>query len=119
MQEGTNLSNPHRTALGIACSEKVLEPGIDHETLGLEDKSLYESTYTRLVEARVTPDGRARATVVYKSIRGRGRGWPIHHREFAVHEGDTVIYTGECGPEGITWAIDPASTVPKMYRPRY
>lgn len=102
--EGTSISSPHRTAIGIACSEKALRTGMPMDELGLAAPSEYHGTYVKSVTAEVESETRARVLIAYNAIGT------------VIRDGDTVVYTGTCGPIGITWEI--SGTVPKKYLPR-
>lgn len=108
IQEGVALSNPHRTAIGIACVEETLGAGLPTDELGLAAPSEYQGTYVNSVSAEVESDTKARVVIVYKQI---GR------EHVVIQDGATVVYTGTCGPTGISWEI--SGTVPKKYLPKY
>ena len=92
VQEGTNLSNPARTALGIACSEGTMN-GATHATLGLSTNTSYQGKYTTQVDAAGTSATVGTVTIVMKAIGG------------SITAGQTVIYTGTCGAGGLTWGV--------------
>ena len=103
VQEGVNVSNPARTALGIACSEGSLA-GATHASLGLAEPAEYTGTYTHSVRARGVDAATGRVTIVFRAIGTQ------------VAEGATVIYTGTCGEGGMAWSVD--GTMPQRFRPR-
>ena len=92
VQEGTNLSNPARTALGIACSEGDLS-GATQAGMGLATNTQYAGKYTTSVTAAGTSTNAGNVTIVFKAIGS------------AVTAGQTVIYTGACTPGGMTWTV--------------
>ena len=103
VQEGTNLSNPHRTALGIACSEGALD-GATTTDLGLSISTAYNGSYSKSVAAAGLSATQGRVTIVYTAI---GSG---------IADNENVVYTGTCGPGGMTWAI--TGTVETKYLPK-
>jgi type IV pilus assembly protein PilA len=105
IQEGVNLSNPHRTAIGIACSEANLS-GATLTDLGLEAATTYTGTYVQQVRARPTNNATtATVAILYTSIGTQ------------IAAGDSIIYTASCGVGGTTWAISGAS-IPTKYHPK-
>ena len=92
VQEGVNVSNPARTALGIACSEAVLS-GANHTTMGLSLAASYDTTYVQSVTAVGTSATAGTVTIAYEAIGSQ------------VTAGQTVVYTGDCGAGGLTWAL--------------
>jgi len=92
VQEGTNLSNPARTALGIACSEGNLS-GITHAPMGLSAAASYSGKYTRSVTAGGTNATSGTISIVFTNIGS------------AIATGQQVTYTGTCGAGGMTWAV--------------
>ena len=103
VQEGTNLSNPHRTALGIACSEATLN-GITHAGLGLSGSTAYNGTYTRSVAANGASATQGNITIIYTAIGSQ------------IETGQAVTYTGTCGTGGMTWTV--GGNVATKYLPK-
>ena len=103
VQEGTNLSNPARTALGIGCSEGDLT-GADHSRLGLSAATAYSGSYTNTVSASGTNAGTGIVTITMKAIGT------------AIASGQTIIYQGTCGAGGLNWSV--SGTVLTKYRPK-
>ena len=95
VQEGVNVSNPARTALGIACSEAALVAGLAQTgvTLGLQAPTVYTGTYVKSVTTSVANTTDVMVTIVYTQIGS------------AVDNNDTVVYNGECGPGGLKWTV--------------
>ncbi|NIO39245.1 MAG: hypothetical protein GTO41_03005 [Burkholderiales bacterium] len=104
IQEGVNLSNPHRTAIGIECSEQTLRPGMSNTELVLEAPSEYHGTYVESVTAKVESKKRAMVVISYKEIGS------------VVRRGDIVVYFATCGPNGTSWEI--GGTLPRRYWPK-
>ena len=105
VQEGTNLSNPARTALGIACSEGTLS-GASQTDLGLSAAGSYgdNSAYISAVAAAGSSPTAGAVTITYRAIGT------------SVSAGDTVLYNGTCGAGGMTWAV--SGTIDTKYYPR-
>jgi type IV pilus assembly protein PilA len=106
VQEAVNLSNPHRTSLGIACSEgALLTPSGGGATqvtdLGLAGATAYNGKYTSSIAAVGMSLTSGSVTLTMKTIGS------------AVTVGDTIIYTGTCTPGGMTWGIT-GSIAPKF-----
>ncbi len=93
IQEAVNLSNPHRTSLGIACSEGSLSNANMTTDLGLATMGAYTGKYTQTIAAY--GDTSTSGTVVL-SMAAIGN---------AVQAGQTITYTGTCTPGGMTWAV--------------
>lgn len=102
--EGVNLSNPHRTAIGIACSEQRLHPGMSMTELGLAAASANNGTYVESITAKVESKKRAMIVISYKEIGS------------VVRRGDIVVYFATCGPNGTSWKI--SGTLPRKYWPK-
>lgn len=105
VQEGVNLSNPHRTAIGIACSEGSLA-GATTTSLGLSGAASYTGTYVNSVglTATVPTATTAALQIVYTAIGTQ------------ITAGETIVYTASCGPGGTTWAI--TGSVQNKYWPK-
>ena len=97
VQEAVNLSNPHRTSLGIACSEGALFPagvGATQQTdLGLAPPTSYNAKYTSTISAVGTTITNGTVTLVLRQIGG------------SITSGSTILYSGSCSPGGMQWAI--------------
>ncbi len=92
VQEAVNLSNPHRTALGIACSEGELN-GATATTMGLSAAASYAGEYTKSVAAAGTSTTAGTVTITLSAIGS------------AIASGQTIMYTGTCGAGGMTWTV--------------
>ncbi len=110
--EAVNWSNPHRTALGIACSEGALVPGMNQTTLGLKPAGRYRSRFTRSITLSVETHERSTVTIELQAISGDG--WPIPAR--AIRAGETIVYEGTCSAGEMTWTVH--GTAPKKYWPK-
>ena len=100
VQEGTSLSAPARTSLGIACSEAALSNSTDNTTLGLPASGDYanNSQYVRSIAADGTDASNATVTITYEAIGNQ------------VTAGDTVIYNGVCDTTGMNWSVPADAT---------
>jgi type IV pilus assembly protein PilA len=109
VQEAVNLSNPHRTSLGIACSEGALEtPGGGGATqttdLGLAGPTAYGAKYTSAIAAVGLDSTSGTVTLTMKKIGN------------SITAGSTIIYTGTCTPGGMTWAV--SGTIATKFWPK-
>ena len=93
VQEGVNLSNPHRAMLDNACREATLEEGMDNAAMGLADSTDYSGKHTSEAALHAASDTDATVTVTLKSIGS------------AVNEGETVVYTGTCASGRMNWTV--------------
>ena len=93
VQEGTNLSNPARTALGIACSEGNLAAMSNNAALGLSTAASYSGSYALSVTAGGSSPTAGTVSIVYTGIGS------------AITRNELVLYTGTCGAGGMTWAV--------------
>jgi len=108
VQEGVNVSNPHRTAIGIGCSEGALA-GATQTDLGLAAPASYASQYVRSVFAAGSPAGNTGTVrITFVTIGGTG----------GVGAGATVTYTGACGAGGIRWTLTSGATFPDKFNPK-
>ena len=116
VQEGVNLSNPHRTALGIDCAEGTLAPSTPQEwrkRWEFEPPEAYHGRYVQSVSGHINEQGKGIVIVVYKQIPDDA--WPLPVMK--VRAGHTVVYEGSCGPEtGMTFSV--SGTIPEKFRPR-
>ena len=103
IQEAVNLSNPHRTSLGIACSEGALVTpsggGATQTTdLGLSYPTAYGAKYTSAIAAEGDDPTSGTVTLYMRPIGN------------AVASNQTIIYTGTCTPGGMTWRVSGSIT---------
>ena len=93
IQEAVNLSNPHRTSMGIACSEGTLSGATQITVMGLATPTAYNAKYTTSIYAG--GDSVSSGTVVL-TMKQIGT---------AVNADQTISYTGTCGAGGLQWVI--------------
>ena len=104
IQEAVNLSNPHRTALGIACSEGALITANQTTDLGLAGVTAYKGKYTSSIGANGLTTTSGTVTLTMMQIGN------------AVALGQTIIYTGTCTPGGMTWTV--SGTIAVKFYPK-
>ena len=106
VQESVNMSNPARTALGIACSEGTLTNGLTNGSadIGLAPAASITSQYTTSVTVAATSTAAASVTIVTQNLGGGATG--------------NIIYAGTCGVAGMSWAISAGSTLDTKYLPK-
>jgi len=94
VQEATSLSSPHRTSLGIACSEGTLGGGVTQTSidLGLSPPASYAGKYTRTVTTGGSGT-QGTVSIVLTTI------------STAITSGQTILYTGNCSAGGMTWTV--------------
>ena len=102
IQDTVSISNPMRTAIGIACSEGSLAAGLVNSSTELNLPVAITSKYASSVIAKGISATTATATITTTNLGGSASG--------------TIIYTGTCGPAGVTWAV--TGTLPAKYRPK-
>ena len=104
LQEAVTMSNPHRVALGIACSEGALKAGVadSHEVLGLGVPEEYTGNYVRSITATMTGSDGGRVEIVIKRISEK------------LEEGQTVVYEGRCENQ-VMCLQRVTGSVPKSY----
>ena len=102
IQEAVNLSNPHRTALGIACSEGALVTANQQTDLGLAAPTSYNAKYTTTISAEGNNTTSGTVVLVMKQIGN------------AVNANQTITYTGTCSAGGMQWAVT-GSVVSKFW----
>ncbi len=105
VQEGVNLSNPHRTSLGIACSEGDLN-GATHGSLGLSASGSYNGSYTSTIVGAGTGVTTGTVTITLKAIGS------------AINAGQQIVYTGTCGAGGMRWTVAGAAGLPAKFEPK-
>ena len=104
IQEAVNLSNPHRTALGIACSEGAMSAATQITDLGLATDTAYNAKYTTTIAA---VGGTSTNGTVTLTMKGIGT---------SVTAGDTIIYEGVCGSGGLQWSV--TGSIATKFRPK-
>ncbi|MBT9503182.1 MAG: pilin [Burkholderiaceae bacterium] len=101
VSEAAGLSAPHRTAVGIACSEGTLSSSLSNASLGLPASAVGNNVKGIAVTGT---DTTGIVTVAMKKIGTQ------------VAEDKTVIYTGTCSASGMTWAV--SGDVDAKYLPK-
>jgi type IV pilus assembly protein PilA len=93
VQDTVSMSNPARTAVGIACSEGTLAANATNtDTIfNLDAASVYSSKYTASVTAAATSATAATVTIETQELGGGVTG--------------NIVYTGTCGAGGLSWTI--------------
>lgn len=109
VQEGTNLSNPARTALGISCSEADLGNQTGLVGLGLPASTVY-ATNSSVVSAINASGSSSTSGFVLITFKAIGNA--------AVPSAGQVRYTGTCGPGGMTWSVATAAGFPTKFMPK-
>jgi len=107
VQEAVSLSSPHRTSIGVACSEGTLFPSAASTTnalLGLETNTSYSGSYTKSVTAASTSATAATVTIAMKPVGS------------AIADDATIVYTADCSSTGTKWSI--GGTVSAKYLPK-
>lgn len=113
VQEGTSVSAPARTALGIACSEARIPTAATNPlnaSLGLPTAANYgnSSQYVQSVTVANSNASNATVTIAYEAIGTQ------------VAAGETVIYNGVCRDTGMQWTIPTGATggtIADKYKP--
>jgi type IV pilus assembly protein PilA len=113
VQEGTSVSAPARTALGIACSEATIPAAATNPlnaSLGLPTAANYgtNSQYVQSVTVANSNASNATVTIAYDAIGTQ------------VTAGQTVIYNGVCADTGMVWSIPTGATggtIADKYKP--
>ena len=103
LNEAAHHANEVRTALGIACLEGNLT-GADNASLGLESPTAYSAGHAKSIAAAGISATEGTVTITLESIDG------------VVREGQTIVFTGACGAEGMRWSVT-GSVLPK-YLPK-
>lgn len=104
IQEAVNLSNPHRTALGIACSEGNLSGATQITDLGLATSTEYNAKYTTDIAANGDDPTSGTVVLTMKPIGS------------VINAGDTITYSGNCTPGGMIWTV--TGSIPAKFLPK-
>jgi type IV pilus assembly protein PilA len=104
VQESVNLSNPHRTSLGIACSEGAMSAAVQQTDLGLAAPTSYNAKYTTTIAATGTNATQGIITLTMKAIGS------------SITAGSQIFYNGTCGVGGMQWRV--SGTVPTKFWPK-
>jgi len=118
IMEGISLSSPAREKFDILCDEGKLLPGLqqDDPEIGLEPPGAYQGTHVKSVTLSILKSDTGMITVVFNELAGSGI-FGLGTRIF-IKDGDTWVFRGICSYNVSTWSIDPASSLPKKYRPK-
>ena len=106
VQEAVNLSNPHRTSLGIACSEGALTGAVQTTDLGLNPAGSYTGKYTKSIAAVGLLETTAKVTITMFDIGS------------SVDEDMQIIYDGVCDPGGMKWVPTGSAGFPVKFVPK-
>lgn len=106
VSEVTSMSAPARTALGIACNDQTLAAATDNSSLGLPAATAISSTYVTSVTVDGVSATEGKVTILMKAIGS------------TIANTDTVIYTGTCGPAGLSWAVTGTGTNMSKFLPK-
>ena len=106
IQDMVSISNPARTALGIACSEGTLASGTTNTDtrLNLPAATDISSQYATSVAAAASSATTATVTIVSQNLGGGITG--------------NIVYTGTCGPGGLNWAVTGTGGIVTKYLPK-
>ena len=106
IQDTVSISNPARTALGIACSEGTLANGTTNTDtrLNLPAATDISSKYANSVTAAASSATTATVTILTQDLGGGITG--------------NIVYTGSCGPGGMNWAVTGSGTIATKYLPK-
>ena len=110
VQEATNLSNPARTAVGIACSEGTLTATTGATALHTDHQlapfGSYTGKYTQSVMLNQTTTTNATIIIALNTIGS------------SINAGQQIVYTGSCGAGGTTWTVTTANGLNSKYLPK-
>ena len=91
VQEGVSIASPAMTAMGVACSEGTML-GATNLTLGLPIAASISGKYVTSVTVAGTSATAGTVSVLYNAV--------ITDADVS---GQTLLYTGACGPGGLKW----------------
>ena len=91
VQDTVSLSNPMRTALGIACSEGTLEASMANTHTDLNLPSSITSKYALSVAIGETTQTTGQAVITTRNLGGGVTG--------------NIVYSGTCGASGMSWEV--------------
>ena len=110
VQEGVNLSNPARTALGIACSEGDLANQGTNVSLGLATAASYGANSPVISSVSAAGGGAGATGTVLITFRTLGTN--------AIASGDVLQYEGLCNVGGMTWTVSAIGAFPVKFVPK-
>jgi len=102
--DAMTISDPVRTALGVACSDASLSTGTTMTGLGLPAAASLTSNNVNSVDIKNATTTAATVEVKMKQIGS------------AITADSTVLYIGTCGANGMTWTV--SGTVAPKYLPK-
>jgi type IV pilus assembly protein PilA len=106
VSSGPSLASPAMTAIGVACSEGKMA-STSNADLGLPAAaSITDGKYVNQVTSANADSTHSTVTIEYKDIGSN------------VTSGQVVVYTGTCGPGGMTWANTSGTTINTKYIPK-
>ena len=107
LNEAYTLSNPARTALGIACMDGDLASKMDNALLGLASPTDYRTKAVKSIEAAGLNSASGKMTITFRAIGD------------AIPEGAQTVFHGECSSRGMTWTVTTRAGMPSKfaYRP--
>jgi type IV pilus assembly protein PilA len=109
VSEAVSLSSPARTSLGVACSEASMgTTSADYNaSLGIPPSTSITGQYTTSVLAAVTTaNTAATVTAALKAIGTQ------------ITAGDTIIWAGACGVQGMQWTVTGTGTNIAKFLPK-
>lgn len=104
LQEGVNLSHPHRMAAISSCAEDTLGAGMENTDFGLSPAEQYRGTYTQSVELIAADTASAIVTVTFADIAS------------VVPAGSQITYTGTCANQLMNWSV--SGSIPERFFPK-
>ena len=107
---GPSLASPVFTAAGLACSEGKLASFATQSYNGLSNAASYtDNKYVTSVTPSVNGSGQPVVTIAYATT---GLGSAI------ASGSNSLVYTGNCTPGGMTWTNTANSTLPAKFLPK-
>jgi len=105
ISEAVVMTSTAKISLGEACTSGVLS-GATNASLGLPTAAAFESP--KVLSSIVAVGNSVTEATVTVTLKSFGE----------VEAGQTLVYKGVCSPGGVSWAIDPSSTVPVHLLPK-
>jgi len=102
VSEGPSLASPAMTAMGVACSEGTLASAT-HATLGLPTAASITGKYITSVTAAGTTATAGTVVILYNAVITD-----------PLVSGQSLTYTGTCGPSGLNWTTTPPTGLGKF-----
>ncbi|MEM7408535.1 MAG: pilin [Pseudomonadota bacterium] len=104
VQDTVSVSNPVRTALGIACSEGALRASMNNTDTELNLPAAITSKYSSGVTVGTTTTNSAQVVIQTQNLGGGVTG--------------DITYTGTCGAAGMSWTVTSQGGVDTKYLPK-